>query len=77
MHTTVSSVEYLRNSEVNLTPAERLHELASIFADGILRLKTSGSNGNLEKKVPQDQSSDSCKKPLDVSAISSPHVSRG
>ena len=64
-----------------LTPSERLREIAAIFASGILRLATcpqstpesvaSGQEGQPESP------SDSAQKSLDLPATQSPHVPAG
>ena len=77
MSTTTSPAEGQADAGADLTPRERLHEVASILATGVLRLMTTRPDGRSEKKAAQDQSSHSRQKPLDVIGQSSPDLSRG
>ena len=51
----------------HLTPDERRREIAAILARGVLRLS----------RVAPDDAPDPPKKPLELSAPSRPHVTRG
>jgi hypothetical protein len=68
-------------TDAELTPAERLHEIAAILAAGILRLRTrSGStleSAALGEKSDPERISDSAQERLDLSGTQSPHVHAG
>ena len=74
-------LEASAKAEADLTPDERLCELAAILAAGILRLKTgpqlvATADVSAPDSVPEE-SSDSTQKRLDLSAPRSPHVLAG
>ena len=82
MHTTTGlCAGGFPKADADLSPAERLQEIAAILADGILRLRTrpesmpesapSGPEGGPEKL------SDSAQISLDVRRDISPHVADG
>jgi len=65
-------------NDAALTPAERLGEIAGIFAAGVLRLKSCRESAPESATSCQNaapvKTSKSCRNPLDVSAKQSVHV---
>ena len=68
----------MHTTDADLTPAERLREIATILARGVLRLRqcaqTSPVSG--ESRMPE-KASKSCRDSLDEGAKTSPHVPAG
>jgi len=92
MHTTDLSARALAKGDAELTPTERLHELAAILAAGVLRLKTrpgslSARGSATHPGMPEsadagpenaaEKLSESGRNCLDPCAMSSPHVAKG
>jgi len=82
MHSTTDlAANGLPKADADLSPAERLQEIAAIFADGILRLRTRPES--MPKPAPAgpeigpEKTSDSAPISLDVRRDISPHVADG